>query len=152
MSFSRMIHRALVLIGAWLPYAASATAQTLPPPLTYERYTLPNGLDVVLHEDHSVPLAAIDVWYKVGSADELPGRTGFAHLFEHVMFMGSQNVGVGEFDVLMESAGGQNNGSTNTDRTNYYEEVPSNAIPLALWLEADRMGWLLPTMDQEKLD
>jgi len=122
------------------------------PEIRFERYTLPNGLEVILHEDHSVPLVAVDTWYKVGSGDELRGRTGFAHLFEHVMFMGSQNVPVGEFDRLLESAGANNNGSTSRDRTNYYEWMPSNALPLALWLDADRMGWLLPTMDQPKLD
>lgn len=143
--------RTLALLGAGLVQAAGAAAQTLPP-LTYERYTLPNGLEVILHEDHSVPLVAVNIWYHVGSADELPGRTGLAHLFEHLMFMGSENVPVGQFDILLESAGAQNNGSTNTDRTNYYEELPSTALPLALWLDADRMGWLLPTMDQEKLD
>lgn len=131
--------------------AGAASAQTLPP-LRHEKYTLPNGLEVILHQDKSVPLVSVNVWYKVGSGDELPGRTGFAHLFEHVMFMGSQNVPVGAFDVWLESAGAQNNGTTDEDRTLYYEDLPSNALPLALWLEADRMGWLLPTMDQDKLD
>ena len=137
---------ALVLLGA-LPAHAQAI-----PEIRFERYTLPNGLEVILHEDHSVPLVAVNTWYKVGSGDELRGRTGFAHLFEHIMFMGSQNVPVGEFDRLLEAAGGNNNGSTTRDRTNYYEWMPSNALPLALWLDADRMGWLLPTMDQSKLD
>ncbi|MGH7718946.1 MAG: M16 family metallopeptidase [Gemmatimonadaceae bacterium] len=118
----------------------------------HEKYTLPNGLEVILHEDHSVPLVAVNVWYKVGSGDEQKGRTGFAHLFEHILFMGSQHVPVGMFDQWLEAAGANNNGSTNPDRTNYYEWMPSNALPLALWLEADRMGWLLPTMDQQKLD
>jgi zinc protease len=99
-----------------------------------------------------VPLVAVNTWYKVGSGDEKPGRTGFAHLFEHVMFMGSQNVPVGAFDQWLEAAGANNNGSTNVDRTNYYEWMPSSALPLALWLDADRMGFLLPTMDQQKLD
>jgi zinc protease len=131
--------------------ASMASAQAVPR-IPFEKYTLPNGLEVILHEDRSVPMVAVNVWYHVGSGDEQPGRTGFAHLFEHVMFMGSQNVGVGEFDVWLEAAGANNNGSTNGDRTNYYEWMPSNALPLALWLEADRMGWLLPTMDQKKLD
>jgi zinc protease len=122
------------------------------PKLPFEKYTLANGLEVILHEDHSVPVVAVDTWYKVGSADEQRGHTGFAHLFEHIMFMGSQNVPVGEFDKWLEAAGGNNNGSTNNDRTNYYEWVPSNALPLALWLDADRMGFLLPTMDLAKLD
>ena len=134
-----------------LAWAGSAGAQSIPK-LQFEKYTLPNGLQVILHEDHSVPLVSVNVWYHVGSGDEDPGRTGFAHLFEHIMFMGSQNVPVNMFDVWLESAGANNNGSTTEDRTNYYEDMPSNALPLALWLEADRMGWLLPTMDLPKLD
>jgi zinc protease len=135
----------------WALAAASAAAQDIPP-LTHERYTLDNGLTVILHEDRSTPMVAVNVWYRVGSGDEQPGRTGFAHLFEHVMFMGSEHVPVGAFDQWLEAAGANNNGSTNPDRTNYFEWMPSNALPLALWLEADRMGWLLPTMDQAKLD
>ncbi len=135
--------------------SAAAHAQVAPPDvpaIPFEKYTLPNGLEVILHQDRSVPLVAVNVWYKVGSGDELPGRTGFAHLFEHIMFMGSENVPVGMFDVWLEGAGANNNGSTNGDRTNYYEWMPANALPLALWLEADRMGNLLPTMTQQKLD
>lgn len=114
--------------------------------------TLPNGLTLIVHEDHSVPIVATNVWYHVGSGDEKPGRTGFAHLFEHLMFMGSENAPYPQFDKLLEAAGARNNGSTTEDRTNYFEWGPSNALPLMLWLEADRMGWLLPTMDQQKLD
>ena len=131
--------------------ATAAAAQGIPP-LTNERYTLDNGLTVILHEDRSTPMVAVNVWYRVGSGDEQPGRTGFAHLFEHVMFMGSEHVPVGAFDQWLEAAGANNNGSTTRDRTNYFEWMPSNALPLALWLEADRLGWLLPTMDQAKLD
>jgi zinc protease len=120
--------------------------------LPHEKFTLPNGLEVILHVDRSVPIVAVETFYKVGSGDEKPGRTGFAHLFEHVMFMGSQNVPVGKFDEWLEGAGASNNGSTTEDRTNYYETGPANALPLMLWLDADRMGWLLPTMDQAKLD
>ena len=122
------------------------------PQIPFEKFTLPNGLEVILHVDRSVPIVAVENFYKVGSGDEKPGRTGFAHLFEHVMFMGSQNVPVGKFDEWLEAAGASNNGSTNFDRTNYYETGPSNALALMLWLDADRMGWLLPTMDKEKLD
>ncbi len=122
------------------------------PTIPHEKYTLPNGLEVILHVDRSVPIVAVENFYKVGSGDEKVGRTGFAHLFEHVMFMGSENVPVGKFDEWLEAAGASNNGSTNFDRTNYYETGPSNALPLMLWLDADRMGWLLPTMDQGKLD
>jgi zinc protease len=122
------------------------------PALGFEKYTLDNGLEVILHEDHSTPVVAVNTWYHVGSGDERPGRTGFAHLFEHVMFMGSENVPVGSFDRWLEAAGANNNGTTSTDRTSYFEWLPSNALPLALWLDADRMGRLLPTMDQKKLD
>jgi zinc protease len=122
------------------------------PRLQFEKTTLPNGLEVILHEDHSTPIVVVNTWYKVGSGDEKPGRTGFAHLFEHIMFMGSENVPVGQFDKWLEAAGANNNGSTTEDRTNYYESMPSNALPLALWLDADRMGRLLPVMDQSKLD
>lgn len=120
--------------------------------IPYTMFELPNGLRVIVHEDRSTPIAAVNVWYHVGSGYEEPGRTGFAHLFEHIMFEGSANVPRGEFDRLLEAAGGSNNGSTNPDRTNYFETVPSNALELALWLEADRMGLLLETMDQRKLD
>ena len=112
----------------------------------YTQFTLPNGLHVILHEDHSVPVVTVNVWYHVGSARERTGRTGFAHLFEHLMFMGSGHVKPGEFDTLLEAAGGDNNGSTANDRTNYYINVPSNALELALFLESDRMGYLLDTM------
>ncbi|MEO8575043.1 MAG: pitrilysin family protein [Gemmatimonadales bacterium] len=131
--------------------AVSANAQAVPK-IKFDKYTLPNGLEVILHEDHSTPIITVYTWYKVGSGDEKPGRTGFAHLFEHIMFMGSQNVPVGLFDKELEAAGADNNGSTTEDRTDYYESLPSNALPLALWLDADRMGFLLPTMDKAKLD
>ena len=120
--------------------------------IPYQRFVLSNGLTLLVHEDHSVPVVGVNVWYHVGSKDERPGRTGFAHLFEHVMFEGSAHVPAGQFDRLLESAGGVNNGSTTTDRTNYWENVPSSAVELALWLESDRMGFLLEAMTQEKLD
>ena len=132
--------------------AASATSAQTTSRIQFEKYTLPNGLEVILHEDHSTPIVAVDTWYHVGSGDEQVGRTGFAHLFEHIMFMGSQHVPVGSFDQLLESAGANNNGSTTEDRTNYYETLPSNALPLALWLDSDRMGFLLPTMDLAKVN
>jgi zinc protease len=131
--------------------AQSLDAQTVPK-IAFEKYTLSNGLEVILHEDHSTPIVAVNTWYHVGSGDEKPGRTGFAHLFEHIMFMGSEHVPVGVFDKELEGAGGDNNGSTTEDRTNYYEVVPSNALSLALWLDSDRMGFLLPTMDLPKVD
>ncbi len=130
-----------------------ARAEELPsiPNLKVEKYTLPNGLDVILHEDHSTPIVGVNIWYKVGSKDEKTGRTGFAHLFEHLMFQGSQHFDDEYFGPL-EKLGAVINGSTNTDRTNYFEVVPSNALELALWLESDRMGFLLPALTQEKLD
>jgi zinc protease len=118
----------------------------------YVQFTLPNGLDVILHEDHRVPLAAVSAWYHVGSAREKPGRTGFAHLFEHIMFEGSGHVAEGNFDNWLEAAGGDNNGSTDNDRTNYWETVPSNALELALFLESDRMGYLLDSLNLEKVN
>ena len=118
----------------------------------YTQFTLPNGLHVILHQDKTVPVASVNVWYHVGSGREKPGRTGFAHLFEHVMFEGSEHVPEGNFDALLEANGGDNNGSTSEDRTNYVIDVPSNALELALFLEADRMGFLLPTLTQAKLD
>jgi zinc protease len=138
----------LVLLLSLL--AAPAAAQQVSIPHT--TFTLPNGLRVIVAEDHSAPLAAVNVWYHVGSGYERPGRTGFAHLFEHIMFEGSKNVPEGDFDNWLEAAGARNNGSTTTDRTNYYEVMPSNAVELALWLEADRMGGLLDAMSPSKLE
>jgi len=137
-----------------LALAASAFAQTPPPKLElkYTQFTLPNGLTVIFHEDHSVPIATVNMWYHVGSAREKQGRTGFAHLFEHLMFMGSGHVKPGEFDAWLEAAGGDNNGSTETDRTNYWINVPSNAVDLALFLESDRIGYLLDSMTPKTVD
>jgi zinc protease len=117
-----------------------------------ETYHLENGLFVTLSEDHTAPIVAVNLWYHVGSANEKPGRTGFAHLFEHMLFQGSAHVGSNEHFELIQRAGGTLNGSTWLERTNYFETVPSNQLALALWLEADRMGELLPAMTQEKLD
>ena len=117
-----------------------------------ESYHLPNGLHVVLSEDHTAPIVAVNLWYHVGSANERLERTGFAHLFEHMLFQGSANVEANEHFELVQRAGGTLNGSTWLDRTNYYETVPSHQIALALWLEADRMGRMLPGLTQQKLD
>jgi predicted Zn-dependent peptidase len=117
-----------------------------------ETFHLDNGLFVTLSEDHTAPIVAVNLWYHVGSANERAGRTGFAHLFEHMLFQGSAHVGVNEHFELIQRAGGTLNGSTWLERTNYFETVPSNELALALWLEADRMGELLPAMTQEKLD
>jgi zinc protease len=121
------------------------------PELKVETYTLPNGLTVILHEDHKTPVVSVNLLYKVGSKDEKPGRTGFAHLFEHMMFQGSKNHD-SDYFLPLERLGAQLNGSTAEDETVYFETVPSNALELALWLEADRMGFLIPSMTQRKLD
>ncbi len=120
--------------------------------IQYEKYRLNNGLNVILHKDDNLPLVAVNVWYKVGSANEQRGKTGMAHLFEHMMFQGSENVPKEMHFRYIQEAGGNLNGSTNFDRTNYYEKLPSNYLELALWLESDRMGFFLPALTQEKLD
>src|SRR6058998_2994036 len=150
-----------LLLVLWLAGPVRAQTQTAPhdgsvPPLkievAYSQFTLPNGLRVILHEDHSVPVVTVNVWYHVGSARERPGRTGFAHLFEHLMFMGSGHVKPGEFDQWLEAAGGDNNGSTETDRTTYWINVPAGSLELALFLESDRMGYLLDSMTPKTVD
>ena len=146
----------LLCAAATAPVAAPAAALAQQPAgaaalsVPHERYTLPNGLTVLLAPDSAAPTVAVDVWYHVGSKNEAPGRTGFAHLFEHVMFTGSGHVPYGVHDRLTMGVGGSNNGSTSNDRTNYYEVVPSNYLQTALWLEADRMGWLLDELDSAK--
>jgi zinc protease len=129
---------ALILAGS-ISLGAQGPVLSVP----YTQFKLPNGLNVILHRDTSVPVVSVNVWYHVGSGNERPGRTGFAHLFEHVMFEGSMHVPEGEFDNWLEAAGANNNGSTTKDRTNYYEDLPANALELALFLESDRMGFLL---------
>jgi zinc protease len=119
--------------------------------IPFERHTLGNGLDVLIHEDRNCPIVAVNVWYHVGSKNEKPGRTGFAHLFEHLMFEGSEHYDRGYFHPLQE-AGALLNGSTNADRTNYWEVVPANALELALWMESDRMGYLLPALTDAKFE
>jgi zinc protease len=120
--------------------------------IPFEAYTLPNGLTVVLSTDRGTPTVAVNIWYHVGSKNEMPGRTGFAHLFEHVMFTGSRHVPYGLHDRLTGGAGGMNNGSTSNDITTYYETVPSNYLEAMLWIEADRMGFLLDSLDLAKLN
>ncbi|HYE87567.1 MAG TPA: pitrilysin family protein [Vicinamibacterales bacterium] len=138
---------ALVLTGSM---SLGAQSPTLSVPFT--QFKLPNGLNVILHRDTSVPVVSVNIWYHVGSANERPGRTGFAHLFEHVMFEGSMHVPEGSFDTWLEAAGGNNNGSTSVDRTNYYEDLPANALELALFLESDRMGFLLDEKAPDKIN
>ena len=142
----------LSLIGlCWLPLGAQAPPAK-PLEVPYEQFTLSNGLTVILHRDRSVPVVSVNVWYHVGSANERPGRTGFAHLFEHLMFEGSKHVEEGAFDVLLEGTGASSNGSTDLDRTNYFIDLPANALELALFLESDRMGYLLDTMSPARVD
>ena len=119
--------------------------------IPFARHILPNGLTVILHEDHASPLVVVDLWYHVGSKDEDPGRTGFAHLFEHLMFMGSKNAPYPSFDAVMEMWGGHNNGTTSNDRTNYYEVGPKNLLETFLWLEADRMATLAEVITEDEL-
>lgn len=131
---------------------AQAAGSDSPPAIPFEKYKLKNGLDVILSEDHRLPMVAVNLWYHVGPANERPGLTGFAHLFEHMMFEGSQHVGAKKHFKFLESAGASIiNGTTDFDRTNYFETMPSNQLELALWLESDRMGYLLGTLDREKL-
>src|SRR5262245_39637061 len=139
---------ALALVST-VPARAQKAAPAASPrkiDVAYTQFTLPNGLHVTLHEDHSVPIVTVNTCFHVGYQRDKPGRTGFAHLFEHLMFMGSGHVKPGEFDEWLEAAGGENNASTGNDHTNYYINVPSNALELALFLESDRMGYLLDTM------
>ena len=120
--------------------------------ITFEKFTLSNGLTVIVHEDHKIPVVAINVWYHVGSKDELPGKTGFAHLFEHLMFNGTENYNDEYFGPLQQVGATDLNGTTNADRTNYFQNVPKPALDLALWMESDRMGHLLGVVTEEKLN
>ena len=138
----------VLVLAASISPGAQGQALSVP----YTQFKLPNGLNVILHRDASVPVVSVNIWYHVGSGNERPGRTGFAHLFEHVMFEGSMHVPEGAFDNWLEAAGGNNNGSTSTDRTNYYEDLPANALELALFLESDRMGFLLDDKAPDKIN
>jgi zinc protease len=150
---------ALLVSLAWLPLplplgAGEAPRGELPAPprVSFEKIQLDNGLELLLHQDRSLPLVAVNLWYHVGPANEPKGRSGFAHLFEHLMFEGSKHVGR-RFDTLLEAAGATNvNGTTSWDRTNYFETVPREKLELVLWIESDRMGFMLETLDQERLD
>ncbi len=146
-----MISLTTMMCSSFLLAAVTGAETPRIPRIAFEKYTLPNGLDVILHEDHSTPVVGVNVWYHAGSKNERPGRTGFAHLFEHMMFQGSKHYDKNYFGPL-QKAGGTLNGSTAQDRTNYWETVPSNYLELALWMESDRMGFLLPAMTQAKLD
>ncbi len=142
---------ALVALGA-LSGGSTVRAAASPIHISFQKYTLPNGLTVILHEDHHSPTVVVDAWVHVGSKEEAPHKSGFAHLFEHLMFMGTDGVPNGQFDTIMEAAGGQNNASTGEDRTNYYEDGPANLLETFLWLEADRLATLADGMTKEKVD
>ena len=144
----------VLLLASSTPLASQQPALSAPKGINipFEAYTLPNGLNVVLSTDRTTPTVAVNIWYHVGSKNEMPGRTGFAHLFEHVMFTGSGHVAYGVHDRLTEGAGGMNNGSTSNDITTYYETVPSNYLETMLWIESDRMGFLLDSLDLAKLN
>lgn len=150
---SLLMRLLLVCAAASLCCAGIAAAQQIAPPkLPYEKYTLANGLEVILHEDHSTPIVAVNLWYHVGSKNEEIGKTGFAHLFEHMMFQGSEHHDTDYFKALEPLGATDLNGTTDFDRTNYFQNVPPGALEKVLWLESDRMGWLLPAMTQERLD
>jgi zinc protease len=144
--------RSLFVLALALVALHAAAQAPAPLAVPYRQFQLANGLNVILHRDTTVPIVAVNVWYHVGSANEKIGRTGFAHLFEHLMFEGSKNVPEGAFDTLLETAGGDNNGSTTNDRTNYVIDVPANALELALFLESDRMAYLLDKATPDVVD
>ncbi|MBN1612054.1 MAG: insulinase family protein [Polyangiaceae bacterium] len=149
-----LVFTAIAVLAPLSLARAQATATTARAPavhVPFEKYRLPNGLEVILHQDHSLPLVAINVWYHVGPVNEPVGRSGFAHLFEHLMFEGSRHVGK-RFDTLLEAAGATtSNGSTSWDRTNYFETVPRQYLELVLWLESDRMGFMVDSLTAESL-
>ncbi len=144
--------RAIPALVCALAVTAAAAQKSSAINIPFEKNTLPNGLTVIYALDRSTPTVAVNMWFHVGSKNEQPGRTGFAHLFEHVMFTGSGNVPYGLHDKLTNGVGGGNNGTTNNDRTSYYETVPSNYLESTIWLEADRMGYLLDALDIDKLN
>jgi zinc protease len=145
-----VLFRPLLLAGVLLALTATAAE----PEIKFEKYQLPNGLTVILSQDHRLPQVAVDLWYHVGAANQSPGKSGFAHLFEHMMFSGAKHIGPAPFKILEgigTTAGAMANGTTSFDRTNYFEVVSSDQVPTALWLESDRMGYLLHTLDEQKL-
>ena len=143
-----MLRNIIFFISTFIFSVINASSINVP----YTQLTLKNGLNVILHEDHSLPLISVNIWYHVGSSSEKSGRTGFAHLFEHILFEKSTNVPEGKFIQWIESRGGRFNGSTTQDRTNYFEDIPSNSLELALFLESDRMGFMLDVVTPELVD
>jgi zinc protease len=152
LKYSKFLALPALLLGLCGAITCAAETPTALPSVAFEKFTLPNGLDVILVENHKLPIVAVNVWYHVGAANEAPGLTGFAHLFEHMMFAASKHVPRGLADKLLEGAGvTDSNGSTDFDRTNYFDTVPANQIELALWVHSDRMGYLLDVLDQTAL-
>src|ERR1700685_2569972 len=135
-------------LAALLVVASAIYAQDVP----YQQFVLKNGLTLIVHEDHKAPIVAVNIWYHVGSKNELPGKTGFAHLFEHLMFGGSEHHQQRYIEAMEPIGATDLNGTTNSDRTNYFENVPTSALDYTLWLESDRMGHLLGAIDQKTLD
>lgn len=145
---NRLLATAALAAALLMPRLAAAQD----PVIEFEKYRLDNGLEVILHQDNSVPLVAVNVWYHVGSGNETPGKSGFAHLFEHMLFQGSKHVGEDKhFEILRNIGASGVNGTTNSDRTNYFEVVPSHQLETALWLESDRMGYMLPLLNEKSL-
>src|SRR5262245_34863673 len=145
------LQKTLFALFTTLVLMPASLAQDVPS-IAFEKYKLANGLEVILVEDHRLPLVAVNIWYHVGPVNEEPGRTGFAHLFEHLMFAGSKHVPRGEADKLLEAAGRtDSNGTTEFDRTNYFDTVPASELELALWIHSDRMGYMLDVVDQTAL-
>jgi zinc protease len=152
LKYSKFLALPALLAGLCGAITCAAETLTALPTIAFEKFTLPNGLDVILVENHKLPIVAVNVWYHVGAANEVPGLTGFAHLFEHMMFAASKHVPRGLADKLLEGAGAtDSNGSTDFDRTNYFDTVPANQLELALWTHSDRMGYLLDVLDQTAL-
>ena len=147
---NKLFQASVINIMFIISIQASSLAEL--PEIKYESFKLDNGLTVIVHEDKKVPMVAVNVWYHVGSKNEKLGKTGFAHLFEHLMFNGTENYNNEYFEPFEKIGSTDQNGTTNSDRTNYFQNVPTNALDLALWMESDRMGHLLGVVDQEKLD
>ena len=142
----------ILCLAASLTLCLSAPAQDVPVDIPYVKFVLPNGLTVIVHEDHKAPIVAVNIWYHVGSKNEKRGKTGFAHLFEHLMFNGSENFNTDYFKVLEKLGATDLNGTTDNDRTNYFQNVPTSALDTVLWMESDRMGHLAGAITQAKLD
>ena len=152
MGFTMLKKLSIYLIGFFLSvsiFAYTSDNENSIPEINYSKFTLDNGLTVIVHEDRKVPMVAVNIWYHVGSKNEKEGKTGFAHLFEHLMFNGTENYNSEYFEPFEKIGSTDQNGTTNSDRTNYFQNVPTNALDLALWMESDRLGHLLGVVDQE---